>query len=136
VTTKTKKVVCPAPGCQEYRRHHEDQDTPRGPQHISVPEDWTPDKGLAWCSMTCAMYAGAMSASNPQPTFWKTFLERHQDCGAHFHGEGDPSDLILEMRPTKDAQNWLVIYRPDGHADNDKVRNGMCWEMLQELRNN
>ena len=61
---------------------------------------------------------------------WETFLKTHQACGAHFHGEGDPPDLILEVRPSPDSQSWLVVARPLGHPDTDDTRNQMCEEML------
>jgi hypothetical protein len=52
-----KKVVCPASGCQQRRRHWCDPDTPRGPQMVEVPDDW-PDEAPAYCCMTCALVAG------------------------------------------------------------------------------
>jgi len=65
----------------------------------------------------------------PEP--WETFLKIYQACGAHFHGEGDPPDLILEVRPSPDSQSWLVVARPQDHPDTNDVRNQMCEEMLK-----
>jgi hypothetical protein len=48
-------IACPAPGCAEYRRHHEDPDTPRGPQMVEMPDDLSHP---VFCSLTCAAYAG------------------------------------------------------------------------------
>lgn len=55
-----KEIVCPAPGCQGYRKHWCDPDTSRGPQIVEVPDDW-PEGKPAFCSMTCALYAGYMT---------------------------------------------------------------------------
>lgn len=129
-----KQVICPAPGCQDRRINWTHQEEPRGPQSIEVDDTWSPDDFPIFCSITCAMLAGAMSARNPQPMFWKSFLKMYETQGAHFHGEGDPPDLILEVRPSAESQDWLVEFRPQGHPDTDKVRNGMCWEMLHQLR--
>jgi hypothetical protein len=94
----TKRVMCPAPGCWEYRPHHERQDEMRGPQYIEVPSDWTSDKGIAFCSMTCSMYSGLRSARLDGKKGWERFLEHWKDHGAHFHSDED-GDLVLEMRP-------------------------------------
>jgi hypothetical protein len=68
-----------------------------------------------------------------RPAAWETFLKIHQACGAHFHGEGDPPDLILEVKPSPDSQGWLVVARPQGHPDTDDARNEMCEEMSKLL---
>jgi hypothetical protein len=53
---RTKLVICSGPGCQGRRVHYEQQDTPRGPQYVEMPED----KKRGFCSLECATYAGAL----------------------------------------------------------------------------
>jgi len=126
-----KEVMCPGPGCWERRPHHERQDEMRGPQYIEVPSDWKSDDGIAFCSMECSMYAGLRSAKLCDKKGWELFIEHHSDKGAHFHTEA--GDLILEMHPNKDSEEWLWVYRPE-KEDSDKVREGMCWDILTEKR--
>jgi len=130
-----KQVVCPAPGCRGRRVHFERQDESRGEQLIAVPDDWNPDKGIAFCSLTCSFMSGLRCARLDDKRGWERFLELHESQGAHFHGEGDPPDLVLELKPTSESQDWLVVCRPPGYPDTDKVREGMCWEMLTLIRN-
>lgn len=128
-----KFVICPAPGCQERRRHHEHPDEERGPQLIEVPDDWHPDQRPAWCSMSCAMMAGSMTASGPKPVFWKRFLEKYVRLNAHFHSEN--GDLLLEVKTSPVAEDWYYAHRP-ANLDSEKVRNGMCWEIMSEMSRN
>lgn len=51
----TKKVKCEGPGCEMRRQHHEN-DSPRGPQMLEVPEGFT---GKCYCSIECYEYAKA-----------------------------------------------------------------------------
>lgn len=53
----TKEVVCAAPKCAERRVHHEQPDTPRGPQCVRVRANYI---GPAFCSITCKMYYEGM----------------------------------------------------------------------------
>jgi hypothetical protein len=53
------KAQCRYTQCVDRRRHHEDQDTPRGPQLIEVP-DGTPDTAPVFCSFGCAIADGWM----------------------------------------------------------------------------
>lgn len=53
-----KKLPCKSPGCAEKRAHHERWAEPRGVQYVQVPDDW-PDEKPVFCSMECAIYAGA-----------------------------------------------------------------------------
>lgn len=57
------KQACAGPGCASRRIHHERPDEPRGRQMVEVPED---HKGLAFCSITCALLAGVVVA-RPKP---------------------------------------------------------------------
>jgi len=71
--------------------------------------------------------------TNKDKPLWENFLDRYKHFGAHFHGEATPPekpDLILEMRPHVDSQNWLWVYRPNGTEPTDEVKNAMCWEMV------
>jgi hypothetical protein len=52
-----RKVPCAGPGCANYRKHWECPDEPRGTQYVEVDEDY---EGLAFCSLTCALLAGAI----------------------------------------------------------------------------
>lgn len=53
-----KKVPCAnTKECPQRRIHFEEPDTPRGTQYIEVPDDY---KGPAYCSITCAVLAGAI----------------------------------------------------------------------------
>jgi hypothetical protein len=70
-----------------------------------------------------------MSATDKTEPLWQKFLERYKSFGAHFHGEGDPPDFMLEMRPYPDSQSWLWVWRPNGTERTDEVKNAMCWEM-------
>ena len=63
---------------------------------------------------------------------WRDFLFKYESHGAHFHGEGDPPDLILEMRPEPDSDHWLVAFRPPGFPDTSEVRNEMRREILED----
>lgn len=54
-----KHTPCSGPYCAERRIHYERQDTPRGVQMVEVPDDYA---GRAFCSITCAMLAGALRA--------------------------------------------------------------------------
>ena len=65
---------------------------------------------------------------------WEEFLKTYESQGAHFHGEGDPPDLILEVRPTAESQDWLWVYRPEGTEPTDEVKNEMCKEMMEQLQ--
>lgn len=47
-----KKLKCSGLGCETKRAHHEEPDTPRGPQYIDVPDPVT----RAFCSLECKMY--------------------------------------------------------------------------------
>lgn len=58
------KKLCTAPGCESRRRHHED-DAPRGPQYVEVPDEYPQDQP-AYCSIECAIYAGALKATTPR----------------------------------------------------------------------
>ena len=74
-----KKVVCPGPGCQARRIHHERQDEPRGPQYIEVPDDW-PAERPAFCCMTCALQVGYttlhfVTKENACPKCWAQGVE-------------------------------------------------------------
>lgn len=51
-----KKIQCLSPGCETKRRHYED-DSPRGPQFVTVEDDYN---GPVYCSLECAMYAGKL----------------------------------------------------------------------------
>jgi len=126
-----KQVMCPGPRCWERRPHHERQEEMRGPQYIEVPSNWKPDDGIAFCSMECSMYAGLRCARLDDKKGWERFLGQWEAHGAHFHTEA--GDLMLEMRPKPDSQEWLWVYRPESE-DSDKVREGMCWEILTQLR--
>jgi len=126
-----KEVMCPAPGCWERRPHHERQEEKRGPQYIEVPSNWKPDDGIAFCSMTCSMLSGLRCARLDGKKGWERFLERWKDHEAHFHSEA--GDLMLEMKPSPDSQDWLWAYRPE-NVDSDKTREGMCWEILAQMR--
>lgn len=50
-----KKVPCSNPTCNQRRRHHETPDEDREIVMCSVPDTYT---GKAFCSITCACYAG------------------------------------------------------------------------------
>lgn len=65
---------------------------------------------------------------------WEKFLERFKHLNAHFHGEGDPPDILLEMRPAEDDDDWLYTYRPPGsfEHDLDRVKDEMCREVEKE----
>lgn len=53
-----KRFCCEFDSCSSRRVHHDNPDTPRGPQILTVEDDRdTP----VFCSMTCAMLAGMMS---------------------------------------------------------------------------
>ena len=67
---------------------------------------------------------------NAETPLWQKFLDRYKDFGVHFHGEGDPPDLLLEMRPYSDSQDWLWVDRPNGTEPTDEVKDAMCWEMV------
>lgn len=60
-----RRLLCAGVGCAERRRHHEDPDTPRGPQYVDVPDDFEGER--AFCSLTCAATAGAIRLFNPKP---------------------------------------------------------------------
>jgi len=53
-----KKKPCSYAKCKDYRIHHERPDEPRGVQWVEVPDG---HEGKAYCSITCACLAGAMS---------------------------------------------------------------------------
>jgi len=48
-----KIVECSGPRCANRRIHHERPDTPRGIQHVEVPQD---HEAPAFCSIECMMY--------------------------------------------------------------------------------
>lgn len=134
----TKKVMCPAPGCWERRIHHERQDTPRGPQYIDVPEDWTPDKGIAFCSLSCAAYAGLRPINTRMGTGWECFVASRK---AEFKLTATEITLTL---PDVDA-GWggkpscpITVTRRIGPGTLDpnskKLREGMCWDALTLMR--
>lgn len=54
---KKKKVPCSGPGCANQRIHWCRPDEPRGIRYIEVDEDY---EGQAFCSLTCALLAGAI----------------------------------------------------------------------------
>ncbi len=54
------KHPCSYSNCGGRRIHHEMPDEPRGTQMVEVPDDHPIDKP-AYCSITCAVSAGAMS---------------------------------------------------------------------------
>jgi len=132
----TKKVICPAPGCWDRRVHHEQQDTPRGAQRIDVPEDWTPDMGIAFCSLTCAAMAGLRPINISKGTGWQYFIEHWK---AEFKLGAETFSLVF---PSVDA-GWdgpsypLTITRsitPGMDTDDKKLREGMCWEALSLMQ--
>ena len=53
-------------GCAARRRHFEDQDTPRGIQYVSVPDD-KEELDPVFCSITCACLAGWMTMRMDRP---------------------------------------------------------------------
>lgn len=55
MTTKKKMVPCGNPSCNERRINWDRQDEMRSHQMCEVPEDYN---GKAFCSFTCACYAG------------------------------------------------------------------------------
>jgi hypothetical protein len=73
-----------------------------------------------------------MSDSDKAEPLWQKFLERYKSFGAHFHGEGDPPDFMLEMRPHPNSQDWLWVWRPNGSERTDEVKNAMCMEMVRQ----
>lgn len=65
-----------------------------------------------------------------EKAYWEEFLEKYAHLDAHFHGEGNPPDLVLEMRPEVGSQEWLWVWRPNGCVDTADLRDGMCKEMM------
>lgn len=59
------KRACSYIDCGSRRRHHEDQDTPRGTQTVEVPDDYPADRQV-WCSLTCAAMGGSIQLNEPQ----------------------------------------------------------------------
>jgi len=55
------KVPCSYSECGKRRKHFTDQDSERGPQMVDVPEN---NQGEQFCSITCAIMAGKMTARN------------------------------------------------------------------------
>ena len=51
---------CAYEHCGKRRRHWEDPNTERGTQTFEVPDE---HPGPAYCSIECAIYAGAISVS-------------------------------------------------------------------------
>ena len=60
---KMKKVPCSYKGCCQRRPHFTLQDEERGTQMVEVSDD---HEGDAYCSLTCAMLDGKMSAKNKE----------------------------------------------------------------------
>ena len=50
--------VCSYSGCGDRRQHWCEPFTPRGLQHVEVPDD---HQGRVYCSFECAIYDGAYS---------------------------------------------------------------------------
>lgn len=55
-----KRILCANPRCSERRIHFTQQDTNRNHQEIEVDDNF---ENRIFCSMTCAMLCGALSAS-------------------------------------------------------------------------
>lgn len=60
----SKRVACLAYGCAERRVHWARPDVPRGTQYVEVPDEY---EGPAYCSLTCAILSGALSARYEPP---------------------------------------------------------------------
>jgi len=61
------KRPCCFERCGERRIHHERPHEPRGTQYFEVPDDYPIDKPV-YCSLTCAISAGAISLKYEGPT--------------------------------------------------------------------
>lgn len=53
-----KKIPCGNPDCSKRRPHHESMEDTRPHQQVEVKDDY---QGKAFCSITCACYAGYFS---------------------------------------------------------------------------
>ena len=56
-------LPCKNPDCGLRRRHHEDQDTPRGTQMVETDTPFT-DEDPVFCSYTCALIDGWATLKN------------------------------------------------------------------------
>ncbi len=81
--------------------------------------------------LSCAQGLREIPEELHNKELWELFLDEFKDYGAHFHGE---SDLVLEVRPSKEGQDWLWVARPTGTQDEDTVKNTMCEEMLLQVK--
>lgn len=61
-----KQLPCKYPDCGLRRRHHEHPDEPRGTQMVEVPDHVT-EHDPVFCSLTCAMMDGWMTAGYETP---------------------------------------------------------------------
>lgn len=59
-----KKVKCACEDCERVERWT--TGAPRGPQYVEVRDDFDEKKEKAFCSITCACYAGYMTLNKQQ----------------------------------------------------------------------
>jgi hypothetical protein len=77
-----KKLPCKAYGCAERRIHWTQPYEERGTQYVEVPDDY-PDERPVFCSLTCAILGGYMTAHAPVEICWKCLVAHDREIEHH-----------------------------------------------------